>query len=327
MSHQRKLEQAFEYLLAEDTERATKLIHQVIVEKARGIYESIIDEEFDELDEADVGGEPNKDFTDEISTDSEEIDSEEVSGGEAGSTEDDFEVSASDKDDEEGDEDEAEEGDEDEDEGDEDNLEAEVDALRAELNDLRADFEALMGEEMQEPQHADLPGKMGGMGNEMGGSMGAMPMEDDMHAPMFEKKKKPKLEVAEQPSKKPAKGKKEVEEETQFLSKVADTGQKGTAKLVGAGTHSKLGAEQNKSTFTNPPKKNDYGGKPVDFTKGTGGEYGKYHGDSAKDDTPSDNVNEQPKKSSIKADSTPKYTGGKAAGQGFDKSPFTSKPR
>jgi len=322
MSHQRKLEQAFEYLLAEDTERATKLIHQVIVEKARGIYESIIDEEMDDdLSEADVGGEPNKDFTDEISTDSEEIDSEEIKGGEAGGEEDDFELSAADKEDDgdEGEDDEDEEGEDEGEEGEED-LSAEVDSLRAELESLRADFEELMGEEMQEPQHADLAAKMGG-------EMGGMPMEDDMHAPMFEKKKKPKLEVADQPSKKPANGKKEVEEETQFLSKVADTWQKGTAKLVGAGTHSKLGAEQTKSTFTNPPKKNDYGGKPVDFTKGTGGEYGKYHGDSAKDDTPSDNVNEQPKRSSIKADTTPKYTGGKAAGAGFDKSPFTNKPR
>lgn len=141
---------------------------------------------------------------------------------------------------------------------------------------------------------------------------------------MYEKKKHEKMEVAKQTKKQP-KGSR-ADEETQFLNKVADTGQKSKAGLVGAGSHSQLGAEQTKSTFTNPPAKRSYGGEPVDFGKGTGGEYGKYHGEHADDETPSDNVNVEPKKSAHKADTTAKYTGGKVAGAEGTQSPFTKKP-
>ena len=89
-----------------------------------------------------------------------------------------------------------------------------------------------------------------------------------------------------------------------------------------------LGAEQNKSSFTNIPPRKDYGGKPTKIggDGGTGGEYGRYHGDSAADKTPSDNVNVEPKRNSVKADTTPKWTGGKASGEGFNKSPLSKKP-
>ena len=343
MSQQQKLEKVLDLLLSEDQNQAAELLHQIIVEKARNIYESIVDEEEDiadeneELDEADeVGGEPSTDFTDEISSDEDDVEADEENDGEAGSDEDDAEDGDDEMDDEFGSDDEGSDGSTDE----------RLDDLETQLADLRAEFDALMGEEMQEPNHADLGDEMGDefgddemdMGDEFGGDdvepAGDMPdfggpdekVVGEVVAVMHEKKKAAKLEKA--PEAKDKKKDKKVDEETQFLSKVADTGQRGTAKLVGTGKGMTLGAEQNKSPYTSIPARKDYGGKPTKIggNGGTGGEYGKYHGDSAKDETITDNVGLEPKKNGVKADTTAKFTGGKSAGTGFTKSPLTKKP-
>lgn len=324
MSQHQKLEQVLDLLLSEDSEQAAELLHQIIVEKARTIYESIVDEEADveeedtEETEDEVGGDPDKDFTADIEDKQTEIDTDQENDGEAGSDDEDEES-------------------EDEPEGD---VEERVEDLEDQLAELRAEFDALMGEEMQEPNHADLSAEMGEIEDEFGGEDEFAAAGDDMGAPDFsgeeqvvgevvarmaETKAAQKLAVAPQTKKMP-KGK-SVAEETQFLTKVADTGQTGTAKLVGTGKNTPLGAENDKSPYTNIPARKDYGGKPAKIGGGTGGEYGKYHGDSAKDDTPTDNVDVKPKNSSVKADTTAKYTGGKAAGEGFTKSPLTKKPQ
>jgi hypothetical protein len=338
MSQQQKLEKVLDLLLSEDSDQAAELLHQIIVEKARVIYESIVEEEDDveekkdDLEESDeVGGEPNKDFTDEIKSDKEEVDADELNDGEAGEGDEDG-------DDEDGEGEGTDDGEFGGEEGGEGTTEERVEDLESQLAELRAEFDALMGEEMQEPNHADLAGEFGGdevepaFGDEEEGAMpdfGGQGAEEkvvgEVVATMFEKNKTAKLAVAPQTKKQGNK----VAEETKFLNKTADTGQRGTAKLVGTGKNTPLGAEQNKSSFTNIPPRKDYGGKPTPIggDGGTGGEYGKYNGDSAKDDTPSDNVNVDPKKNSVKADTTPKWTGGKASGEGFTKSPLTSKPR
>jgi hypothetical protein len=340
MSQKQKLEQVLDLLLSEDSDQAAELLHQIIVEKARTIYESIVDEEEvddaaedkDALEESDeVGGEPNTDFTDEISDDEDEIESDEESDGEAEG--------------DEGGEDDGEEnpfGDEEGGEG-EGSTEDRVEDLESQLAELRAEFDALMGEEMQEPNHADLGGEMGEVEDEFGGDdmggpehggdqdfSGNEQVVGEVVATMYEKKKAAKLEVAKQAKKGDLKkaGEKKVDEETKFLNKVADTGQRGTAKLVGTGKDTPLGAEQNKSPYTSIPARKDYGGKPTKIggNGGSGGEYGKYNGDSAASKTPTDNVNVKPKNSSVKADTTAKFTGGKTAGDGFSKSPLTKKP-
>jgi len=331
MSQQKKLETVLDLLLSEDSDQAAELLHQIIVEKARVIYETIVEEEDD------VGGEPNKDFTDEIASDKEEVDSDEENGGEAGGDE------ADDEDGEDEDGDNPFGGDEEggEDEG---SVEDRVEDLESQLAELRAEFDALMGEEMQEPEHADLAGDefggdevepaddfggeddFGGGAPDMGGMGGEEKVVGEVVATMFEKKKDKKLEVA--PQKKDAKKDKKVDEETQFLNKVADTGQKGKAGLVGTGKNTPLGAEQTQSPYTHAPTRKDYGGTAKNILGGgpTGGEYGKWKGDSAKNDTPSDNVKVEPKKNSVHADTTAKWTGGKSAGEGFTKSPLTKKP-
>jgi hypothetical protein len=311
MSQQQKLEKVLDLLLSEDQDQAAELLHQIIVEKARNIYENIVDEEDDaedkeELDEADVvGGDPNEDFTNDIASDRDEVEADELNDGEAGAD----------------DEAEAEE-----DDAEEDETEERLEDLESQLAELRAEFDALMGEEMQEPNHAELAADMadGELDGEMDMAAGAMAQPVTEVPSMYEKKKVGKLDKA--PQAKLAKKDKKVDEETQFLQKVADTGQKGTAKLVGTGKGMTLGAEQNKSSFTNIPPRKDYGGKPTKFGSGTGGEYGKYTGEAAKDETVTDNVDVAPKSSSIKADATPKFTGGKSAGPGFTKSPLTKKP-
>lgn len=331
MSQQKKLERVLDLLLSEDADQASELLHQIIVEKARTIYEGIVDEEDepveekDELDESDeVGGEPNKDFTDEISADKDEVDGDHQNDGEAEDvdSEDDAEGA------------EGAEGEE----GGEGTTEERVEDLESQLAELRAEFDALMGEEMQEPEHADLAGEFGGEDEvepALDGAEGGAEMPDfnggaeekvvgEVVATMFEKKKSAKLEKA--PEKKDLKKDKKVDEETKFLNKVADTGQKGTAKLVGTGKDTPLGAEQTKSPYTNVPPRKDYGGKPTKIGGGTGGEYGKWNGESAQDKTPTDNVSVKPKNSSVKADTTAKFTGGKAAGEGFTKSPLSKKP-
>jgi len=341
MSQQQKLERVLDLLLSEDSDQAAELLHHIIVEKARVIYESIVEEE----DE--VGGEPNKDFTDEIASDKEEVDSDEENGGEAGGDEADDEFGGE----EDGEDTDDEFGGEGEGDG---SVEDRVEDLESQLAELRAEFDALMGEEMQEPEHDDMMGgdEFGGdevepAGDEFGGDDGMADTVPDFGggaeekvvgevvATMFEKKAadkkkleadKKKLEVAKQ--KKDEKKDKKVDEETQFLNKVPDTGQKGKAGLVGTGKGMPLGAEQTQSPYTHAPSRKDYGGTAKNILGGgpLGGEYGKYKGDSAKNDTPSDNVKVDPKKNSVKADTTAKWTGGKPAGEGFNKSPLTKKP-
>lgn len=304
MAQKEKLEQVLELLLSENQEKAAELAHEIIVETARNIYESMM--------EAEEIADETEDFTSEIESDESEIASDEENDGELDDEED------------------AEGGDESEDGGEEQDVEDRVEDLEAQLAELRAEFDALMDEELEEPNHADLQATIGDDASDDAsddsdisefGSDELDNDEEDMRDPaeMFERRMTKQLQVAPQTKK----GKKEtrVAEETQFLNKVADTGQRGTAKLAGTGNKSSLGAENTKSPYTNPPSKKDYGGKPVKFGSGTGGEYGKYNGETAEDGTITDNLGVKPKRVSDKADATPKYTGGKAAGDGGNKSP------
>lgn len=121
MSHREKLEQVLELLINEEHEAASELLHSVIVEKARGMYEELVDEDF--------GGDEKEDFADEIESDKEEIESDEIFDDE--------------------DEDEDEEGEEEDSEepAEEEEVEDRLEDVEASLAELRAEFDALMGEE------------------------------------------------------------------------------------------------------------------------------------------------------------------------------------
>jgi hypothetical protein len=60
-----KYEQLIEFIINEQEDRARELFHQIVVEKSREIYESIIDEE--DLEE--IGGNPVEDMMDEVAAD------------------------------------------------------------------------------------------------------------------------------------------------------------------------------------------------------------------------------------------------------------------
>ena len=125
-----KYEQLIEYIINEQEDKARELFHQIVVEKSREIYENLIDE---------------TDFEEQESFDTLEDD---VAADESGmvEAEDDLEAEMGD---DMG-------GEMDADMGDEEGLEDRVMDLEAALDELKAEFDALMSDEMEEPEHADM---------------------------------------------------------------------------------------------------------------------------------------------------------------------------
>ena len=147
-----KYEQLIEHIINDNTDKARELFHNIVVEKSRDIYESLIDEQ--DLEE--VGGNQVADLVDEVEVD------------EQGISEEDEEVSDFDLgDDAEGAEDEF--GGE---EAGEESVEDRVMDLEDALDELKAEFDALMSGEAGEEEHSEFGADdMGGM-DDMGGEEG-----------------------------------------------------------------------------------------------------------------------------------------------------------
>ena len=148
-----KFEKMLELLVNEDKVAAQELFHEIVVEKSRDIYESLLEDD-EEVDEA-----SHEDEDDEDDEDDEEVDESDEDLDENFSL-DTFEVEA---DEEEVDmDDEEEEVDMDDEEGeDEGDVEDRVEDLEDALDDLKAEFEKMMaGEEGEEKDDED--GDMGG---------------------------------------------------------------------------------------------------------------------------------------------------------------------
>ena len=139
-----KYEQLVEFIINDETDKARELFHQIVVEKSRDIYESLVSEE--DLDET-MGGNEVEDLVDEVTLDEEGISEEEES--EEGSEE--F-------------------GAEEEMGGEEEELEDRVVDLESALDELKAEFDALMaGEEHEEEAMPGIHGDDDGdveVGNE-----------------------------------------------------------------------------------------------------------------------------------------------------------------
>ena len=146
----RKFEQLIELIINENEEQARALFHDIVVEKSREIYESIMDEEA-------MAEDMSGDLLDEIGSD--------VASDEEGMAEDEDEFADIEIDDEEG------FGDEES----EEDLEDRVVDLEDKLDMLMAEFEELMG-------HDDDMGDMGDMDDDMGDEdmMEASDDEEDM---------------------------------------------------------------------------------------------------------------------------------------------------
>ena len=142
-----KYEQLIEHIINDETDKARELFHNIVVEKSRDIYESLVDEsDFAE----EVGGNPVKGFRDEVELD------------EQGITEEDEEFGAEEETDEFGNDDEESDfdngGEFDGEEQEEAEIEDRVVDLESALDELKAEFDALMAGEEGEAEHADMFG-------------------------------------------------------------------------------------------------------------------------------------------------------------------------
>ena len=133
-----KYEQLIEHIINDDEAKARALFHEIVVEKSRDIYESLMDEDYTEED---IGGNQVQGLVDEISMD-------ETDGIGEGDDEDNGEMDMDDMGDM---------GDMDDmgDMGGEQDLEQKVMDLETELEALKAEFEQLMGDEAGEEEHGD----------------------------------------------------------------------------------------------------------------------------------------------------------------------------
>ncbi len=133
-----KYEKLIEYIINDEEAKAKELFHEIVVEKSRDIYESIMDEEMiDEVDEKNAVDDLVDDISDEVQKDETmEADEEEV----------DMDAEVIDGDDEMGDE-----------MGDgEPATKADVMDLSTQLDALTAKFDELLSGEQQEPEHDDM---------------------------------------------------------------------------------------------------------------------------------------------------------------------------
>ena len=152
-----KYEQLVEFIINDETDKARELFHQIVVEKSRDIYESLVSEE--DLDET-IGGNEVEDLVDEVTLDEEGISEEEENGDEGPE-----EVGALDAEEEMGGEEE---------------LEDRVVDLESALDELKAEFDALMaGEESEEEAMPSIHGDDDGEMAEMHGGMNHDAMQEE----------------------------------------------------------------------------------------------------------------------------------------------------
>jgi hypothetical protein len=180
-----KYEKLIEYIVNEQDEKARELFHQLVVERSRRIYESLIDEE--DLEE--IGGDQVEGLVDEITSDEEgmlEAEDEEDADTEMDmdDAEDEMDDAEMDMDDAEDEMDDAEmdmdmddaEMDMDDEGGDED-LEDRIMDLEDSLDELKREFEELMGQGGDDMGDDDMDMDMEMGADDMDMDMGD---EDDM---------------------------------------------------------------------------------------------------------------------------------------------------
>ena len=130
-----KFNELIELIISEETDQAKALFHDIVVDKSRSIYESLIDEteEDEELEESDfdeeLGGDAAQEFIDDISADEEGLALE--------------------------------------DEGEEEEMEDRVVDLEDALDELKAEFEKMMGGDDEDDMEMDMEPEMDDMEMDM----------------------------------------------------------------------------------------------------------------------------------------------------------------
>ena len=251
-----KYEQLIEHIINDDETRARELFHQIVVEKSREIYESLMDEEYAEEE---IGGDQVEGLMDEISAD-------ETNGIGEGGDEDDLEMDLGDEDGEEG-LDDMMTGDEPE-MGGEGDLEQKVMDLESELEALKAEFESLMGDEGGDDDMGDMDmGDMDDMGdmnrkddNEM---YEAADEDEEMTESKDEDEEEDEEEVTESVQRKPL-PKTAVDLMREYVEKISAPSNTEFTP-VGTGT----GGDKPAGNTSNPVAgKNDMGGSSANIAKG-----------------------------------------------------------
>lgn len=182
-----QFEALIEHIINDEEEAARELLHDIVVQTSRQIYNEMAaedeheeeDEEKEEVEEGafgEAGGDMSDDMIDDVEADEEGISMDDA-GNELGD-----EMGM---DDEAGDMEDGEEG--------EDELEDRVVDLEAALDELKAEFDQLMGQEMNEPEHSDMDMGSDDMGDmDMGGDdMGMGMPKEGMVREYVEKVKHP----------------------------------------------------------------------------------------------------------------------------------------
>ena len=144
-----KFEQLIEYVINDEEAKAKELFHDIVVEKSREIYENLMQEEEEDLDEA----KEEDSEEEELDESAEELD-ETFGGDAADDLIDDVEAEEEGMQMEDEVEFDSEESSEEEESG--EDLEDRVVDLEDKLDELMAEFESLMGDEAGEEEHSDI---------------------------------------------------------------------------------------------------------------------------------------------------------------------------
>ena len=266
-----KFEEMLERLINEDREGAEELFHEIVVEKSRDIYESLLendleeetDEEVDEAADEEVDEAADEDDDDEEVDEAADEDDDDDEMDE-GFDLDEFEVEADPMDmdmggdpadDMMGD---IEAGDDEDEDGEEEELEDRVVDLEDALDDLKAEFEKMMSDEDGDDEEGDMDIDMD-MGDEEGEE------EPEEEAFQFEADDEDEDEDEVEEATAP---KNDIEQMREYVEKVAG----------GHGAESKGKAETADNKTSPVASKNDMGGTASNLvaggeadTKGTAG--------------------------------------------------------
>ena len=243
MADRSKFEKMLELLVNEDKESAQELFHELVVEKSRDIYESLLEDEDKEVDEADdeevdesdedLHEDDDEDLDEGFDLDEFEVEADPMDMG--GDPADDMMMDLEPDDDDEDDMDDMDMDDDDED-GD---VEDRIDDIEDALEDLRADFEKILSGDDEDDMDMDDE-EFGG--DEFGGD-GEEDMDDmDIDTDDDEEKESFRFEADDKKSKmtKDDKKKKSAGEEMrEYVEKIGGDRYNAYGKMGDNGTNSK----------------------------------------------------------------------------------------
>lgn len=321
MADNKKFEEMLERLINEDREGAQELFHEIVVEKSRDIYESLLeDEEVDEADDEEVDEADDDEEVDESEDD--EVDESDDEDLDEGFDLDEFEVEAEpdmggdptddmmsdltgdDEDDMDMDMD---MDDAEADDSDDEEIEDRVDDLEDALEDLKSEFEQMMGGDDEDDMDMDSEDDEDDMDMDMDVDMDDASDDDDEEKESFynEAEDEDDDDEMDEGSYKKKSKKSPGEEMREYVE-----------KIQGGDLGSKIGGDNGANTKSSVAGKNDMGGTSQNILRTdteesgeSGAAGGQIKGSALNDQSPKDmstgNVN---------------VPGGKAGKTGFKKS-------